>query len=613
MKRVVSAVLMAGLVSVGLLVLRPAAAAPGDVDPSFGTNGSVETAIGSDGAIDGIVFQPDGKIVAGGSSSVPVGSYFETSFTLARYGPDGDLDPSFGSSGVVRGPSGGAYAIALQPDGKIVLGGRRFIEERGHRAYITIARYEPNGALDPGFGEAGVMTGPEGSVSGLAIQPDGKIVAAGSAEFGIELLRLNIDGSLDASFGSSGIVHTLHGKEAGAADVALLPDGKILAGGSSVPGVAPPPPPPPPAPPPPPPPGPPPEPYRMMLARYDSTGNLDSSFGGGGVVDTTLGFSAGINALRLQPDGKIVTVGSSTATFYGSASLTLARYRADGSLDTAFGKNGIASTSTGDLGFGVQMALAPDGKVVAVGGDDLVRYLGDGHLDPTFGTGGKVSLGLQPLTPTTLALQGSDRIVVGGLVNGQNSRWAMTRFFASSATTISAQRTIRYGSSMLIRGNVATAVAGEEVQILKRGCYDAGTHTAAVTRSGTGGAWKARVRLDSRTVFQARVDGQTTRELPVAVSPTLSLTKIGHHRYRARAFAGRSLRGVALVLQGSTRGKWVGMRKVVLRRIARHRSGIVSSADFSVRANARQRLRLFFPQAGRFACYSQSTSRVVRG
>src|SRR5947208_6962668 len=154
---------VAGLgVTAMLLVLGPAAAAPGDLDPSFGSGGTVDTPIGSSALARSIAVQPDGKIVAGGASSVPAGNYYETSFTLARYGPNGSLDASFGSGGVVRGPSGSAWATALQPDGKILLGGNQFIASRGNRSYFRVARYQSDGSLDTAFGQGGSATGPEG-------------------------------------------------------------------------------------------------------------------------------------------------------------------------------------------------------------------------------------------------------------------------------------------------------------------------------------------------------------------------------------------------------------------------------------------------------------------
>ena len=234
-----------------LVVLGTASGAPGDLDPTFGSDGTVDTPIGASARASGLVIQPDGKIVAGGTSSVPVGQSWDNRFTLARYGTNGALDASFGSGGVTRGLEGGAFAIGLQPDGKVVLAGNRFILERGFRAYFAVSRFQPSGAVDTDFGSDGAAIGVEGSAASLAIQPDGKIVAAGTGGstypgYAFAIMRFNGDGTPDPSFGSEGSVQTLLGFGANAHDVALQPDGKIIAG-SITPGDPPPPPPPPPA------------------------------------------------------------------------------------------------------------------------------------------------------------------------------------------------------------------------------------------------------------------------------------------------------------------------------------------------------------------------------
>ena len=150
-----------------LFLLGSATAAPGDFDPSFGSDGVVETPIGeSSGTATGVVTQPDGKIVVGGVSS--------EGFTLVRYLPNGGLDGSFGMGGIATGPIGGAESLAIQPDGKLLLGG--WTSGRG----LSVARYNPDGGLDTSFGSQGVAHGLGGDASGIAVQPDGRIVAVGA-------------------------------------------------------------------------------------------------------------------------------------------------------------------------------------------------------------------------------------------------------------------------------------------------------------------------------------------------------------------------------------------------------------------------------------------------
>ena len=150
-----------------LLTVGPAAAAPGDLDPTFGTDGIVQTNVGSPSGANDLVIQPDGKIVVVGSP--PYGG----NMALARYLPDGSLDPTFGSGGIVVGPPGIANAVALQADGDIVVGGS------GASFAFTLARFLPDGSPDLGYGVDGVASGPRGTVQAIAVQPDGDTVAAG--------------------------------------------------------------------------------------------------------------------------------------------------------------------------------------------------------------------------------------------------------------------------------------------------------------------------------------------------------------------------------------------------------------------------------------------------
>ena len=169
MRRIAFALFVTVAVSSTLLVLQSAGAAPGDLDPTFGSGGTVDTPIGASAGVSDLLIQPDGKLVAGGSSAVP-----RSTFTLARYGSNGALDASFGAEGVAWGPEGVSRAIGLQPDGKILLAGNQFILD------FSVARFQPSGSVDTDFGSGGTVIGLEGAAESLTIQPDGKIVAAGT-------------------------------------------------------------------------------------------------------------------------------------------------------------------------------------------------------------------------------------------------------------------------------------------------------------------------------------------------------------------------------------------------------------------------------------------------
>lgn len=348
----------------------------GSLDARFGHRGRVATAIGrpvGSGVSDnvfGVAVASNGKIVAAGDAYN--GSNWD--FALARYKPNGSLDPGFGSGGKVMTGfevSDRALGVVVQGDGKIVaggFGGGDFIHGGGDE-FLALARYLPNGSLDSSFGSHGLATYPDFGTSeysfGLLLQPDEKIVAANG-----DLVRYNADGKLDPGFGLEGRVDTPGFEAAG---IALQTDGKIVAAGAAPT-------------------------CGFMIARYLSDGVLDSSFGTGGLVTTTIGSRCDAAvSVALQPNGKIVAAGR-TENASKNFDLALARYNPDGSPDTAFGTGGrIVSAHFSDAyAIGASVALQSNGKIVVTGGSfsrkfRLARYLPDGSPDPSFGTSGQVS------------------------------------------------------------------------------------------------------------------------------------------------------------------------------------------------------------------------------
>lgn len=187
-----------------------ALAAPGDLDPTFGSDGRVTTVVGGYAEGHDIARQADGKLVVVGASDV--------GFALARYNADGSLDPTFDGDGTVTSSfSGGgedvANAVAIQPsDGKIVVAGTTAVyEDGGGCCFFSVARYNTDGSLDTGFGDGGLVRVAEfgGSADGadVAVQPDGKIIAAGKpGGGGFALVRVDTNGNLDPSLGGDGAV-----------------------------------------------------------------------------------------------------------------------------------------------------------------------------------------------------------------------------------------------------------------------------------------------------------------------------------------------------------------------------------------------------------------------
>lgn len=407
---------------------------PGDLDPTFGSGGLVTTAIGASSEAKAVAVQPDGKIVAGG--------YGGGGAALARYRSDGALDGTFGSGGTVTTPQFDvANDVAVQRDGTIVVAGGNF----------TVARYRPDGTLDSKFGSGGLATAFDTATfktaRALGIERDGRIVAAGQARVGgrsfFALARFHRNGKLDRSFGTDGTVLTAIGPDveagAGILDVALAPDRGILAAGFVTSALV-----------------------DAALALYTRDGSLDPTLGGAGFVTTELGDSTALNGLALRRDGKIVATGRATDIRQG---LIVVRYNADGSLDTSFNGTGVVGT-TGDRcssEIGNAVLLSGARRTVAVGTahrgqaifDDtghivgcnplpdaflLARYNGDGSPDSTFGTGGLVETSFDPTSysgANAAAVQPDRKIVAAGYrrdgpFDSQPSTFALARYLVGA-------------------------------------------------------------------------------------------------------------------------------------------------------------------------------------
>src|SRR5262249_3670469 len=188
-----------------------------------------------------------------------------------------------------------------------------------------------------------------GWLDDMALQSDGKIVGAGgSGAFGSEdftLVRYRPDGKLDATFGKGGRVKTsLASQDDEALDLALQPDGKIVVVGAGNGGSQ----------------------QYGILARYDADGSLDHTFGTSGSVRSASADISFLRAVAVQPDGKIVVVGSTVDAESGEFHFTLGRYLADGAPDRSFGSDGWVSVDD-DSSAAADVVLQPDGKIVVAG------------------------------------------------------------------------------------------------------------------------------------------------------------------------------------------------------------------------------------------------------
>lgn len=406
----------------------------GNLDTSFGNNGKIHTGFGVSNSIaNSVAVQPDGKIIAGGSAyTANTVNSWETdtnNATLIRYNTNGTIDTTFGNDGIVMNDfytfnrasnwNSGILCIKLQSDGKILT------YEFGSQNYTSVtvlSRYNSDGSPDSSFGNNGRIGCNSSPISGnnpLVIQPDGKILVLGvqnlnpspgvySSQFVVE--RYNTDGSIDNAFATNGRVATAFGSSYDIPKaLALQTDGKIVAVGFTTGTTNP----------------------KFAIARYTINGDLDTTFGSDGKVLTS--FGTGINCfanfVTLHPDGKILVTG--TTTGIDGTDFALAKYNANGSLDTSFDGDGKATNAfdTSDNSSEINSVFEQsDGKFVItttayVGGaydqaDDLVtrRYNSDGTTDTSFGTNGKVTTTFQTgfNTGLNIAIQSDNRILVAG-------------------------------------------------------------------------------------------------------------------------------------------------------------------------------------------------------
>jgi uncharacterized delta-60 repeat protein len=374
---------------VGLASMAPlhAMAAAGDLDPSFGSQGVVTFPFnGAYAYADEVALQGDGKALVFGTAHSSVG--IVSDFALVRLLRSGELDTTFGDEGRVTTDFDGLFdegaALAVQDDGRILAAG-------SSTGRASVARYLPDGSLDPSFDHDGrvlIDLADEVRARDLAIQSNGKILVALDDSWTFSVARLRRNGALDGSFGNHGIAS--EDLSPGSSDwtrtVALDASGGALLGGSVYPGGS--------------------THDDWGLARFDRHGNLDSAFGDGGLTTTDFANSGPdvLEDLAVQPDGMIVATGQSSedpGTADQSSDVTVARYDAGGTLDPDFGIGGWVRTDLGSFfDVGRSVALGPDGTI-AVAADvytdannqaAALRYTPQGVPDATFGGGDGIAV-----------------------------------------------------------------------------------------------------------------------------------------------------------------------------------------------------------------------------
>jgi uncharacterized delta-60 repeat protein len=481
----------------------------GDLDPTFGPGGVASTDFPEVTNPPNVVLaQADGKAVMAESTALG-------HIALARFNPDGTLDTGFGVGGHVITDFSAVASVAagaMAPDGKIVIVGER-AGGFGVRSEFALARYNPDGSLDPGFGSGGEVVTRVGTSSlysdassDVVVQADGKIVVAGyelDPNLNIvshDLIRYNTDGSLDETFASGGIANADFGYY-----LALQPDGRIVVAGD-VNHTA------------------------LAVARYSSNGSPDISFGVGGEVTANFGRNTFAGDVALEADGTIVVAGRS------GPDLVMLRYNFDGTADTSFGTGGQTAISSIDTGYRLYsnaLAVQADGRIVIAGESDapgpnvfqkpfIVRFDSDGTLDPTFNSNGTQTY--YSLVPQDMALQGDGKILLA--TYSGIARLLTNDSPPTMTTVVSSQASSVYGDGVSFTASVRSSgspVASGTVTFLDNGTpvdtqgLDSGGH-ATFTSS-------AFAVTGSPHTITARYNGDTTNSGSLSSGIALSVTK----------------------------------------------------------------------------------------
>lgn len=533
-RKMVAVVALVVAIGVAAASVSSAEAAPGELDPSFGSGGIVSS---STGITADIATEADGKIVAV-SQHESCAPTCQTEFLVERFNEDGSLDSSFGTGGVVLtnfpgSSEAAASSVIVEPGGKLLVGGDAGGE-------LALARYLSNGTLDSSFGGGdGKATAAVPTTNGsgfwsesgsMALLPSGQIVLGGSDlinehpvgesdwQTHMVLARFNADGSLDTSFGTSGV---LIGPKGNLYGLAADASGRILAAGWSN--------------------------TEFTVARFTTSGSLDPSFAGTGLFKRNLNVTGSKAAdVLVQPNGKILASGYGVGT-------TLFRFNEDGSLDSSFGGgDGIVTPSFGSPccigGSAVGLALDTGGRIVFVGDRVIENYEEEnpftfewavgrlrpnGVPDKTFGTDGLVTLGFEGSKnygegALRVALQSDGKIVAVGTSGYPNSNLGVMRFLGSGADVEPSYHRLAITNADPSNGRVrgpdlfcgyncaANYEAGETVELMAEGEYvQEGSEwkqqpfTGWTTISGnpgtcTGTTTPCRITLNSDTELVAR-------------------------------------------------------------------------------------------------------------
>lgn len=390
-----------------LFAFATAYAQPGALDSDFSADGKLLDSFdtGSEKGV-GVFVQPDGKILVGGRAY-----YFgDVDFFVIRYNSDGSLDNTFNTDGKTTCNFGSFYddyanAMVVEDDGKITLAGHTNLGGSGSSVCLT--RLLVDGTYDPSFGTGGLTTTDIGSAIeycyALATNINGKYAVTGNLSGTLYVAQYTTNGTLDNTFGTGGIVTVEPpiGFSYSGYDIEYQNDGKLVVTGYYGENGN----------------------INFFVARFNTDGTPDNTFSVDGIVDTDFSNNSPDRgfALHIYDDGKILAAG------YTGQDIALIRYNSNGTLDLTFNGSGKKSIDFGQSESASTLTVQPDGKLLLGGvsydaGNDFSKYMlvrvnSDGTVDNTFGTNGQVTTTFDAFDYselTSVALQPDLRIVVTG-------------------------------------------------------------------------------------------------------------------------------------------------------------------------------------------------------
>jgi uncharacterized delta-60 repeat protein len=335
----------------------------------------------------------------------------------------GTLNKNFGSGGIVKDAPGNAGVngtfYAVQTENCFALGNGKLILLLNLQGSAILTQHLPGGGVDSTYGKNGFSVSLAISNPVAAVQPDGKIIIAGTTagpNQNFIVARLNTNGSLDSQFGNSGVTITDAGSESDMLSaVVVAPSGQIIAGGQTVQNNT----------------------NDFALIRYTSAGKIDGSFGQNGIVVTSLGSSSNVTSLALQSDNKILAAGNFNN---GTSYFAVARYKTTGVLDTSFNRNGVVTASPGTSAAATSVAIS-SGRIIEGGYSynqsgiaqfNILQLTASGAIDSTFGTFGWAygNFGTPYQALTSMQIAANGRILTGGYAepSGGNAQFALAKF-----------------------------------------------------------------------------------------------------------------------------------------------------------------------------------------